>query len=285
MYLRHFGLREKPFALTPNTDFFVPLATHTRALDTLLTALDEEEGFLKVVGEVGTGKTLVCRLLLGELAQRRDVFESAYLPNPFLGPMGVYAAVARELGVAMNDTFSSEQLLERIQDKVLELHLLGRRTVLVVDEAQSLPTASLEAVRLLTNLETERHRLLQVVLFGQPELDERLRKRSLRQLAQRVSFSARLDPLSARESWTYLTHRFAAAGRAADLPFTRRAVGALYRGSGGNPRLLNLLSHKSLLSAYGRGNRRVGWRHVRRAVADTDYVRPAPPRYRWTRIG
>ncbi len=286
MYLRHFGLREKPFSLTPNTGFFVPLASHREALETLVTALHEEEGFIQVIGEVGTGKTLLCRMLLGELDER---FVTAYLPNPFLGPKGVYAAVARELGVAVDDDAPTHALLERIQDRVLELHLDGRRTVLVVDEAQSLPTASLEAIRLLTNLETERHRLLQVVLFGQPELEERLRTHALRQLAQRVSFTARLAPVSANDARSYLTQRLSAAGRSGDVPFTRTAIQALHRASGGNPRIMNLLCHKAMLAAYGRGQGRVGWRHVRRAVADTDTAKgsrfaTSAPQRGWRRI-
>lgn len=274
MYLSHFGLREKPFTLTPNTGFFVPLASHREALETLRTALDEEEGFIQVIGEVGTGKTLLCRMLLGALDAR---YVTAYLPNPFLGPHGVYAAVARELGAEDAPSRPSHELLEQIQDRVMELNSDGRRTVLVVDEAQSLPTASLEAIRLLTNLETERHRLLQVVLFGQPELEERLRTRSLRQLAQRVSFTARLEPVSARDARGYLSRRLSVAGRSGDLPFTRGAIAALHRASHGNPRVLNLLCHKAMLAAYGRGDARVGWRHVRRAVADTDLAAASPP--------
>jgi MSHA biogenesis protein MshM len=271
VYLRHFGLREKPFSLTPHTGFFVPLESHRQALETLVVALAEDEGFIKVIGEVGTGKTLLCRMLLERLD---DAFVTAWLPNPFLGPEGVYDAVARELGAGGGEGPFSHRLLERIQDRVLELHATGRRAVLIVDEAQSLPTASLEAIRLLTNLETRRRKLLQVVLLGQPELDARLRTRALRQLAQRVSFSARLEAVPARDARSYLAHRLSCAGSRAELPFTRRAVAVLHRASRGNPRVMNLLSHKAMLSAYGRGETRVRWRHVRRAVADTEVANP-----------
>ncbi|NNL68237.1 MAG: AAA family ATPase [Myxococcales bacterium] len=278
MYLRHFGLREKPFALTPNTDFFVPLPVHMQALEVLCTALSEGEGFIKVVGEVGTGKTLLCRMLLAEL---EDPWVTVHLSNSFLSPSGVYAALARELQVVEDEDLPSHQLIERIQNRVLELRVEGRRPVLIIDEAQSLPTASLEAIRLLTNLETERSKLLQVVLVGQPELDERLRNRALRQLGQRVSFSARLAPLSRAETRRYLHHRLSAAGRSADLPFTASAIRKLHRASGGIPRVLNLLSHKAMMSAYGRGDARIRWSHMRRAVVDT----PATSGHGWRMLG
>ena len=231
----------------------------------------KRQGFIKVVGEVGTGKTLLCRLLVAEL---EDPWVTVHLSNSFLSPSGVYAALARELGVITDEDLPSHQLIERIQNRVLELRAAGRRPVLLIDEAQSLPTASLEAIRLLTNLETERSKLLQVVLVGQPELDERLKNRALRQLGQRVSFSARLAPLSRGETRRYLRHRLSAAGRSTDLPFTGSAIRKLHRASGGIPRVLNLLCHKAMMSAYGRGDARIGYRHMRRAIVDTPATRP-----------
>ncbi len=266
MYLRHFGLRDKPFGLTPDTDYFVPLEGHREALEVLRVALDEGEGFIKVVGEVGTGKTMLCRKLLATLGPG---YETAWLPNPPSSPRGVLAAVAQDLGIALEDA-SVHRVIEQVNERVLEIHRSGRQAVLVVDEAQSLPVHSLEVIRLLTNLETERSKLLQVVLFGQPELDERLAGHALRQLRQRISFSARLQPLGRGDTRGYVAHRLSVAGRSGDVPFTRGAIGALHRASGGIPRVVNLLGHKAMMAAYGRGEAKVRRRHVRRAIADTD---------------
>ena len=171
MYLYHFGLRELPFTITPNTDFFLALKSHQEAFAVLMTALKSGEGFIKVVGEVGTGKTLLCRKLLNEIP---DHFFTAYIPNPYLKPDELRRAVAVELGVRTAQTMSVQLLTQKIQERLLQLHNQGHSVVLMLDEAQALPAESLEALRLFTNLETESRKLLQVVLFAQPELDERL---------------------------------------------------------------------------------------------------------------
>lgn len=277
MYERHFGLREQPFSLTPDTGYFIPLGTHREALTVLRVALEGGEGFIKVVGEVGTGKTMLCRKLLNTLG---PAFVTAYLPNPFFGPQGICLAVAQELGVEDPPVGCGlHHLVERINQRVLEIRREGGSALLIIDEAQSLPTASLEAIRLLTNLESETRKLLQVVLFGQPELDVRLSTRRLRQVQQRVSFSADLDPLSAWETRGYVAHRLSVAGRSGDVPFTRGAMAMLHRASGGIPRIVNLVAHKSLMCAYGEGEPRVRSRHVRRAIIGTDCVRTRRPRW------
>ena len=265
MYLEHFHLREAPFSLTPNTDFFFADTVHREALNVLLVALRSGEGFVKITGEVGTGKTLLCRMLLRRLGEG---FLTYYLPSPFLTPSTLRIAFAEELGIGFPRNLSQHGLLKLINERLIALAAADRRVVLCLDEAQSLPDDSLESLRLLTNLETEKFKLLQVVLFGQPELDRRLARPQLRQLRQRITFAYRLRPLDRRAAVGYLRHRLAVAGRDDDGPFTPRALRALRRASGGVPRLLNILAHKALLAAYGAGVARVGARHVRRAVRD-----------------
>lgn len=267
MYESHFGLQEVPFALTPNTRYFLKAKSHSDALELLLVALREREGFIKITGEVGTGKTLLCRLLLNALEGQAT---TAYIPNPSLSPENLYEAVADELGVAVSDTGNTHRVLKALSRRLIELAGEGRQVVLVIDEAQAMPEATIEALRLLTNLETESIRLLQVVLFGQPELDTLLNQDSLRQLKQRITFQYRLAPLDRASVAQYLRHRLAQAGYNGDELFAPAALNVITRASGGIPRLLNILAHKSLLAAWGRGDRKVGRWHVLQAVRDTD---------------
>ncbi len=279
MYYAFYGLHEKPFALTPNTDFLVQLAPHQACLNLLRVALAEGEGFIKVSGEVGTGKTLLCRALLNELEQ--GPYQAAYLPNPGLSPEGLNRALARELGVEGVDQLEAERLLDALQRRLIELAGAGKSCVLLIDEAQMLPLETLEALRLLTNLETERSKLLQVVLFGQPELDSILEQHAFRQLRQRITFSYRLRPLDVTDAARYLSERLTLAGYHGRALFAAAAVRRLVQGSGGIPRLLNILAHKALMAAYGEGRRRVGVRHVRRAQADTEGAQPFLRQPRW----
>jgi len=267
MYLSHFGLHELPFGLTPDTAFAFGTRSHQEALNTLLIAADSGEGFIKITGEVGTGKTLLCRRLLATLPA--DVV-SCYLPNPNHTPRTLLLALAEELGHSLPAGGDEFGLLKKINDTLLHLAAEGRRVVVCVDEAQALKTGSLETLRLLSNLETEKRKLLQVVLFGQPELDTRLARPDLRQLRQRISFHYRLGTLSREELRLYLDHRLRVAGwRGAEL-FSRGAIAALHRASGGTPRLVNIVAHKALLAVYGAGGMQVERRQVRDAARDTD---------------
>lgn len=270
MYESHFGLSEPPFSLTPDTGFFFNYRAHREALEVLEHAVRSGEGFLKITGEVGTGKTLLCRKLLNALDS--DCV-TAYIPNPFLEPDALRRTLAKEIGLRLRRDADQNTVVEAIYHRLIRLVGRGRRVVLCVDEAQALPDDSLEAIRLLTNLETEKRKLLQVVLFGQPELDHRLAQPNMRQLLQRISFSYTLRPLDRPAVQGYLNHRLAVAGYNGEPLFDRRAVTALYRASGGVPRLLNVLAHKSLIVAFGKGAPRVDTRHVRRASADTEGVR------------
>jgi MSHA biogenesis protein MshM len=276
MYLQHFGLNELPFTLTPDTGFFFNQGSHQDALNVLLVALQGGEGFIKVTGEVGTGKTLVCRQLLNLL---EDNYVTAYIPNPFLNPTALRMALAEELGIEFARNIGQHRLLKLINERLVELHRAGRQVVLLLDEAQAMPDDSLEALRLLTNLETEKRKLLQVVLFGQPELDVRLAQSRLRQLKQRIVFSYRLSPFDRRAVGRYVNHRLQVAGYPGETLFTEGALTQLHRCSRGIPRLVNLICHKSLMAAYGGGVPIVKPAHIASAARDTEDVSRHRPRW------
>ena len=267
MYQQYFGLTEAPFSITPDTSYFYSHGHYSEALNTLLVALRTGEGFIKVTGEVGTGKTLLCRKLLNTVERR---FETAYIPNPMLTPYGLQSAVAEELGLDMSRHYGHHQLLKMITNRLLELTAKGKSIVLCIDEAQAMPTETLEALRLLTNLETEKQKLLQVILFGQPELDERLNEKNVRQLKQRITFSYHLKPIKKENLELYLRHRLGIAGYKEGNLFEMKAITSLFKASRGIPRLINILSHKSMMSAYGEGVKRVDNNNMRAAIKDTE---------------
>jgi MSHA biogenesis protein MshM len=266
MYTEHFGLRELPFGITPDTSYFFSSPRSQEALNTLLVAARNGEGFIKITGEVGTGKTLLCRKFMGTLDED---FVTAYIPNPYLEPRTLMLALADELEIALEKDVDQHHLLKSITQRLLELAGEGRRVLLCLDEAQAIPVESLEALRLLTNLETEKRKLLQIVLFGQPELDRHLALDSIRQLAQRITFHYHLGPLSRDDLDYYVAHRLRVAGFTGARLFTRGAISQLYAGSGGVPRLVNILAHKALMLSYGQGKQQVSARHVRDAARDT----------------
>lgn len=266
MYLQHFGLKEMPFTITPDTEFFMNRAGYQDALNVMLVALRSGEGFIKVVGEVGVGKTILCRKLLNSLG---DNFVTAYIYNPYLQPDTLLFSLADELAVKYSETTGQHQLLKSITDKLIELHHAGKQIVLCMDEVQAMPIKTLETVRLLTNLETEKRKLLQVVLFGQPELDELLEQPSIRQLKQRITFSYNLLPLNRPATLAYLRHRLVVAGLQGKDLFTPPAVDFLHHVTGGIPRLINIIAHKALMTAYGEGEYSVRLKHLRQASSDT----------------
>ena len=246
MYKSHFGLQEQPFGITPDTSFAYACASHQEALNTLLVAVKNGEGFIKITGEVGTGKTLLL-------------------------------ALAGELGVELSPEADQHHLIKGLTQALLQFAAQNKSVVLCLDEAQAMPLESLEALRLLTNLETEKRKLLQVVLFGQPELDEKLNQKSVRQLRQRITFQYHLDALGGEELDYYLAHRLRVAGYVGNRLFTKRAVGVLHRATGGIPRLVNVLSHKAMMLAFGEGLAQVLPHHVHAAASDT----PSIQRRRW----
>ncbi len=287
MYLSHFGLRELPFSLTPDTSFFFACANYQEGLNTLLVAARTGEGFIKIVGEVGNGKTLLCRKFIATLSSDRTTttaigtqdggtsgrhtakFVTAYIPNPYLEPRSLLLALAEEFRIEVDSGIDQHLLLKKLTHALLNFAREGKRVLVCLDEAQAMPLESLEVLRLLTNLETEKRKLMQVVLFGQPELDERLRQNSVRQLRQRISFQYQLNGLHRDEMDRYLRHRLAVAGFKGETLFGSGAVGLLHRVTRGTPRLVNIIAHKALLVAYGEGRRQVLARHVREAAADT----------------
>ena len=270
MYLQHYRLNELPYSLTPDTTFFMGRAGYRDALNVLLVALRSGEGFMKVVGEVGTGKTLLCRTLLKTL---ENEFMCAYLPNPYLRPASLLLSIADELRIDYPKRASQHQMLRLINEGLLNYHAEGKRVVVCMDEAQAVPLQTLEALRLITNLETEKTKLLQVVLFGQPELDKVLDDPSIRQLRQRITFSYELQPLNREGVEEYIQHRLAVAGYDGPKLFEPKALDELARGSRGVPRLINILAHKALMAAFGEGEQRVTRKHARAAIADTDDAR------------
>lgn len=269
MYLYHFGIKELPFSLTPNTHFYLGLPSHDEAMQVLTTALKTGEGFIKVTGEVGTGKTLLCRKLLNEIP---DAFQVAYIPNPALSPEEMRFALASELGIKELNNINQQQLTQKIQLKLLEIHRHGRNVVLIVDEAQTIPWETFEALRLFTNLETESRKLVQVVLFGQPELDQMLKSERLRQLRQRITFSYKLRPLSKDELAAYVQHRMKMAGHQGKPLFSKSALRALYKYSQGTPRLTNVMCHKAMMLAYGSGSYEIKRKQIVTAAKDTDAI-------------
>src|SRR3989338_5864165 len=287
MYLQHFGLRELPFGLTPDTSFFFACSSYQEALNTLLVAARNGEGFIKITGEVGNGKTLLCRKFLATLNQGQQSttpigtqdqtaealpatnFITAYLPNPYLEPKSLLLALAEEFRLPQEQDTDQHVLLKGLTRALLDCTNNGQRALVCLDEAQAMPLESLEVLRLLTNLETEKRKLLQVVLFGQPELNERLRHNSIRQLRQRISFQYDLQGLHRDELERYLRHRLGIAGFAGETLFTGGAVAKLHRITGGTPRLVNIIAHKALMLAFGEGRQRVLPKHIRDAAAHT----------------
>jgi len=269
MYLQHFGLREPPFGITPDTSFFYACASSQQALNTLVVAVANGEGFIKITGEVGTGKTLLCRKFLATLD---DAWISAYIPNPNLEPRSLLLALADEIGVTLQEDLDQHRLIKALNHALLDLARHKKRVVACLDETQAMPVETLETLRLLTNLETEKRKLVQVVLFGQPELDQKLAQDSVRQLRQRITFQHRLGTLTPSETGNYLAHRLSVAGRKEGSVFTRPAVRAIHAASKGTPRLINILANKSMMLAFGEGSRTVRWHHVRAAISDTPAV-------------
>lgn len=267
MYLDHFNFKELPFTLTPDTNYFCHLESHQEAFEMLKFSLNSGDGFIKIVGEVGSGKTLLCRKLLDSLDEN---FVTIWIPNPDLTPIELRHAIVSELGIHLETSMDQHELFSTINQYLFMLHQQGKQVVILVDEAQALSTESLEALRLLTNLETNKNKLLQVVLFGQPELEKKLNLPHLRQLKQRIIFSYYLSKLKRKELDFYLLHRLATAGNLQLNLFTRRACNLLFKASQGTPRIINVLCHKALLIAYGRGQRQITHKIMTIAVQDTD---------------
>ncbi len=274
MYQAHFGLSEAPFGIAPDPSFAFNASTHQEALNTLLVAVTSGEGFIKITGEVGTGKTLLCRRFLSVLDPS---YVMAYIPNPMMDARGLMMSLGAEFEIPIPKDAGLHEQLRVLNAFLLLLAQENKKLVVCIDEAQAMPLLTLEALRLMSNLETEKRKLIQVVLFGQPELDEKLSKPAARQLRQRITFEYRLGSLNKNEVRHYLAHRLRVAGLKGDALFSNRAARLLYRTTAGVPRLLNIVAHKALLSVYGEGGGRVKARHVRGAARDTPSTKPLFP--------
>jgi len=277
LYLEHFRLGEAPFGITPNGKFFFEGQARGAILDALHHAVLDEDGIVVVVGEVGSGKTMLCRMLAERLP--RDQVDLVYLANPSFGPREILQSLIADWG--LQPPAEGQPLVLSIQEALLQRHAQGRRAVVLIDEAQAMPPESLEEIKLLSNLETAQHKLLQIVLFGQPELDALLALPHLRQVRQRIGFSYCLRPLRFDETRAYLEHRLQISGYRGAPLFGGRALRQLWRASRGIPRLINILAQKCLMLAYGQGARQIDSRLVRLAVCDTDDARRFVPRRWW----
>lgn len=269
MYLYRFGMQRLPFGLTPDTQLFCPLPTHLEALNVIRFALNSGEGLIKLVGEVGTGKTMLCRLLLNELEGKRT---TAYLPYPKMNARELKLALAKELGLALSTQSAEQQITQRIQQRLLKLNQKNGPVVLLIDEAQVMDEEGFETIRLFTNLETEHQKLLQIVLFGQPELDQKLATPSLRQVLQRIMFSYRLSSLSLSQVETYITQRISVV-RKSPIKLSLLAQYLIYHYSKGVPRLVNILCHKALLLAFSQDKEKLTAINIIRSAKDTDSIR------------
>jgi general secretion pathway protein A len=254
MYNAFFGFHEKPFKLVPNPDYLYLSKSHEDALAHLAYAVDQGDGFVVVVGEVGTGKTTLCRNFLERLD---DETESAYLFNPRLDSTQLMSSICNEFGIIISRTQDIKELLDKLNAYLIAQHRLNRKVVLLIDEAQGLSVESLDMVRLISNLETTRSKLLQIILVGQPELEEKLGSHELRQLAQRISLNCQLRPLTASETHGYIQHRVSVASVHPTEIFSSGACRRVYEFSEGVPRLINIICDRALLAAYSQNNPKV----------------------------
>src|SRR6202142_1902614 len=279
MYTSFFGLSEKPFAITPDPRYLYLSERHAEALAHLLYGINEAGGFIQLTGEGGTGKTTVVRSLLSRLPQHADV---AVIMNPRITPAEFLLTVCEELGVGIagSDRDSVKQMVDALNRRLLEAHAEGRRVIIIVDEAQNLSADVLEQVRLLTNLETPTHKLLQIILIGQPELRDLLDRTDLRQVAQRITGRYHLMPLSREETKGYVRHRLRVAG-APDEIFTPAALSEVHRLSSGIPRVINVACDRALLGAYTQEERKITASLVRRAAGEVYGRRFAPAWIGW----
>src|ERR1700742_4363817 len=283
MYLSFFGLNEKPFAITPDPRYLYLSERHAEALAHLLYGINEAGGFVQLTGEVGTGKTTIVRSLLAQTPKNAEI---ALILNPKMTAPEFLLTICEELGIGVPDaaTESLKDLVDILSGYLLRAHGAGRRVVVVVDEAQNLAPAVLEQVRLLTNLETNTQKLLQIILIGQPELRELLGRNELRQLAQRITGRYHLDPLSRDETSAYVRHRLRVAGATTDI-FSGLGLAEVYRLSGGTPRVINVVCDRALLGAYSMDRHRVTGTLVRNAASEVFGKRIIPNWLPWAAAG
>ena len=275
MYLEHYGLAEAPFRITPHTDFFFAGANRGTTLEALIYAITHDEGIVKVSGEVGSGKTMLCRVLMERLP---DNVVIVYLANPSLSRDDILFALADELGIPVPDHGRASAVLRILQEQLVALYAEGKQVVVLIDEAHAMPQETLEEIRLLSNLESNRHKLLQLVLFGQPELNEVLARPDMRQLRERITHNFSLEPLVRDDIVQYLDFRMRAAGYRGPSVFSPAAIKLIATASQGLTRRINILADKALLSAFAAGTHQIGVREVRAAIQDSEFAAHQGPR-------
>ena len=271
MYYEHFGLTEPPFRITPDTRLFFPGGSRGAILEAIVYAIASGEGIIKVIGEVGSGKTMLCRMLEVKLPESIEV---VYLANPSLSPENILHAIAFEMKLPLPPGAGRLEVMHALHARLLEKHADNRQVVMFVEEAQRMPLDTLEEIRLLSNLETEREKLLQIVLFGQPELERNLSPRHIRQLKERITHGFVLPRLEAEEIREYLDFRMRSAGYKGPPVFSAAAVKLISRTSEGLIRRINVLADKALLAAYAGGAHEVTRREARSAIRDSEFGAP-----------
>jgi MSHA biogenesis protein MshM len=277
MYYNHFGLTQPPFRITPNTEFFYSGGNRGPILEALIYAIGQGEGIIKVTGEVGSGKTMLCSMLQSRLPAN---VETVYLANPSVSPEEILHAIALELQLKPPRDAGHLEVMQMLHNHLLERHAQDKQVVMFVEESQSMPIATLEEIRLLSNLETAHSKLLQIVLFGQPELEDNLRQPQIRQLRERITHSFRLSPLKPDEIRDYLNFRLRAAGyRGPDL-FTTALINAIAKASDGLTRRINLIADKALLAAFSENTHTIKLKHIKAAVRDSEFSTYEPPQPR-----
>jgi len=278
MYTGFFGLTSQPFSIAPNPDFLFLSPRHAEALAHLRYGLGEAGGFVLLTGEVGTGKTTVSRCLLQELTDKTEV---AFILNPTLNELELLAAICDQLKIRYKKSDASLKMLtDKITNRLMKNHQAGKNTILIIDEAQHLQPAVLEQLRLLTNLETNTKKLLQVILIGQPELQQLLQRQDLRQLAQRITARYHLMPLTEQEVQQYVSYRLQVAGCSRPV-FTSSAVKKLFQLSGGIPRLLNLICDRALLGGYSQQKALIDAALVSQAASEVLAIKPPQEKAAW----
>ncbi len=268
MYLEHFGLTEPPFRITPHTDFFFAGANRGATLEALIYTVTHDEGIVKISGEVGSGKTMLCRVLIERLPAKVAI---VYLSNPSLSRADILYAIADELRIELPENARASAVLRSLQDHLIRLYGEGRRVVVLIDEAHAMPTETLEEIRLLSNLESNHSKLLQLVLFGQPELNDILARPDMRQLKERITHNFPLEPLVRGDIAEYMEFRMRAAGYRGPNVFSPSANKIIAETSQGLTRRINMLADKSLLAAFSENTHQITAKHVRAAVKDCDF--------------
>lgn len=268
MYLEHFGLDEPPFRITPHTDFFFDGANRGATLDALVYAITHDEGIVKVSGEVGSGKTMLCRVLMERLPETVTII---YLANPSLSRDDILYAIADELHLDIPDNTRTSVVMRNLHDHLIQSYGEGRQVVVLIDEAHAMPVDTLEEIRLLSNLESNRSKLLQLVLFGQPELNDVLARPDMRQLKERITHNFGLEPLVRDDIANYLDFRMRAAGYRGPTVFSPAALKLIAKSSLGLTRRVNILADKALLAAFSSGSHQIGPKEVQAAIRDSDF--------------